>query len=191
MSNQDLIRALNRIHLEVALLENLLNQYRIGACQENLKVLETAMSTLNDNPVVVNEEWCLTRLYALAGDFDKQCEAVIDDPKLIGNFPSVFNCLFQVIQRCEYNYMSEEDYKDTLDVVMDMLIAADDYIPEMEFHHFLYWFEANPEYISRVAEIPRIIEMSNRIIDEQQRLRQKEQDKELIKRLSKTKLADA
>ena len=164
MTNAELVRALNQIHLEASVIEALLCQYRALADEANIRVLASVLAeacpgmSFDD----FSEQWCLEKLGALLDDYVGVCRKVRRSPTAVKPNPPMFPVLFNVLLRSSYKHLSQTETEMVMTETARMMAAADKFLTEDTFLNFIYWFEALnfDKPWEAAAKIPRVIKMA-------------------------------
>lgn len=126
MTNAELVRALNQIHLEASVVETLLCQYRAVADEANIRVLASVLAeacpgmSFDD----FSEQWCLEKLGALLDDYVGVCRKVRRSPTAVKPNPPMFPVLFNVLLRSSYKYLSQNETEKMMTETAKMMAAA-------------------------------------------------------------------
>lgn len=181
MMNEELVRALNQIHLEAGIIETLLCQYRVTADEANIKILTGALSEIHQemNFDDFSEQWCLEDLGSLCNDYIGLCREICLSPVVMTSNPPIFVAAFNVLLRCSYKYLSDQRTELLMTETAKMMAAADEYLTDETFVKFIYWFDALnfDEPWNEAAKIPRIIRMAE------------EENEEMLQRLLQEHIA--
>lgn len=164
MTNAELVRALNQIHLEASVIETLLCQCRVCADEVNIRVLANVLIDVCADVDFddINEQWCLEKLKALSDAYVDLCRKVKRSPTVIKQNPSMFPVLFNVLLRSTYKYLSLKNTEKIMTETAKMMVVTDKYLTEETFLNFIYWFEALnlDKAWEAAAKIPRVIKMT-------------------------------
>lgn len=161
MDKKEFTQAMNQIHLEASLLEVINHQLLAKADEGNLNILLCAYANVNDKVILKDENSVKERLSTIAVEFQNLCKKVCENPALLDPFPKLYNATFQVLLRTLYQNELFDDLEAVMDVLGDMIIAADSLIPEEEFQGFLYWYEAMDMCWEKVVLFPRVVRQLN------------------------------
>lgn len=162
MKQEELVRALNQIHLEASITEALTYQICAEAREDNVKVLVNVLNAFNYPAEIdeVDRKWCLKKIKSLKADYKKLCLEIIKEPELIKEMPSIFVQAFSVMARCVYAMLSEREFLSFYRTVIKMIGAADAYISDRIFSDFMYLAESLQCCIEEIAELPRVQRMA-------------------------------
>lgn len=166
MKNEELVRALNQIHLEASLLEILMCQMIAKADENNLEILLSAMVDANENVVLTDEESVKKRISEIAKHFCGLCGEVAQNPSLLEPFPSLLNVTFHTVAHDVHFYLPEKELDKTMLAMVKMLVKVDHLIPDYEFQGFMTLFYTLDCCFEEVVKIPRIAGQIDKFLKE-------------------------